>query len=50
MRFAAGNFKDITDEDLQFVQQMGVSGIQINTPPYVELASRNKRGRYPFLR
>ena len=33
MRVIAGNFKEITDEDLQFVQQLGLSGVQINTPP-----------------
>lgn len=33
MRFVAGNFRDVTEEDLLFAKQLGVDGITVNTPP-----------------
>lgn len=44
MRFVAGNFKEISDEDLQFVKQLGLDGVQINTPPLKGQASFGSNG------
>lgn len=45
MRVVAGNFKEFTEEDLQFARQLGLDGVQINTPAMKGIGDFGSNGR-----